>query len=84
MDYCNKRTNQALLPITKETILKVTISSSYISDNQVVAQNEEAVYVYKHNLSEEGMLKLLKLLGKTPEINTDHWDVEWEKSACGS
>jgi len=60
-----------------------TISCSYISDGKVIAQNEDATYVYKHNLSEEGTLKLLKLLGKTPEINEEHWIVEWEKSACG-
>jgi len=64
--------------------MKAKINASYISDGKVVAQNEEAVYVYKHKLSEDGTQKLLKLIGKTPEINTDHWEVEWTKEACGS
>jgi len=64
--------------------LKVFILSFYISDGKVIAQNEDAIYVYKHSLSEEGTHKLLKLLGKAPEINLDHWDVEWERSSYGS
>jgi len=64
--------------------MQVRIQSSYISDGRVVAMNQENVYVYKHNLSEKGTQNLLKLLAKTPEINTDHWEVEWTKEACGS
>ena len=64
--------------------MKVAIYASFISDGKVVAMNEDVCYVYKHNLSETNTKKLLGLLGKTPEINTDHWEVEWERSACGS
>ena len=64
--------------------MKVSIYASFISDGKVVAMNKDACYVYKHNLSKNNTEKLLKLLGKTPEINPDYWEVEWERSACGS
>jgi len=64
--------------------MKVVILSSHISDGTVVAMNEDICYIYKHSLTEKGTQKLLKLLGETPEINTDHWEVEWERSASGS
>ncbi len=64
--------------------MKVRIQSAHISDGKVVALNEDNIYVYKHKLSESGTDKLLRLLAKTPEINTDHWEVEWKKEACGS
>ena len=64
--------------------MKVTILHAYISDGKVVAQDDSSVYVYKHELSEKNTQKLLDMLGKTSEINTEHWDIEWEKSACGS
>lgn len=64
--------------------MRVQIQASFISDGKVVALNQEACYIYKHTLSEAKTQKLLGLLAKTPEINPEHWEVEWTKEACGS
>ena len=60
------------------------IMASYISDGKVVAMTETACYVYRYTINQAKTEKLLKHLAKTSEINTDHWILEWEKSACGN
>jgi len=57
--------------------------AAYISDGKVTAMTKDAVYVYKHELSEAGKEKLLTKLGKANEINLDHWDLEWKKESTG-
>jgi len=57
--------------------------AAYISDGKVVVITEDASYVYKYDLSEEGTEKLLKKLGKADEINLDHWILEWKKESTG-
>lgn len=63
---------------------KEMILASYISDGKVVCLNEEHVYVYKYALDEKQTKKLLAKLTQTPEINTEHWELEWKRSACGA
>jgi len=59
------------------------LMAAYISDGKVVAQTEDAVYVYKHELSETSKEKLLTKLSKADEINLDHWTLEWKKESTG-
>jgi len=59
------------------------LMAAYISDGKVTAMTEDAVYVYKHELTEKQTQKLLDRLGKANEINIDHWIQEWKKESTG-
>jgi len=58
--------------------------SAYVdTEGKVIAITEKGCFKYQHKLSESGTKKLMALLGKHNEINTEHWVLEWEKEACG-
>ncbi len=58
--------------------------SAYIdTEGKVIALTDRGCFVYQHKLSESGAKKLLTLLGKANEINTEHWILEWKNESYG-
>ncbi len=58
--------------------------SAYIdTEGKVIALTEKGCFAYQHELTESGTKKLMALLGKVNEINTEHWVLECEKESYG-
>lgn len=55
------------------------LMSAYLSsEGDVVALTKKACYKYKRQLTDEQRQKLLAALTEKLEINTEHWEIEWE------
>lgn len=66
--------------------MKTKFLSAHIdaTTGKVAALTESGCYVYKKLLDTTTTEKLMKKLESATEIETDHWDLEWELNKLGS